>query len=214
LNVSSVLKEYGLNYDISANFAVDDLIDLKSSLKNKIGVYILSDVQNKPLYVGMSTQLDKRVQSHLWGKSNVQEHIHLVKFVTIVCTVNITAAKILEVILIDYLKPPVNKEFLKQRNPKRFNTMVSQRFKLIEEDGLKPFKDFEEGTIEPRLKIVFAERDIKQKDLAKELNESNQTISAWVNGHTMPPLVKAFRLAKLLQCKVADLWSYEELGEE
>ncbi|MEC0667061.1 helix-turn-helix domain-containing protein [Priestia flexa] len=68
--------------------------------------------------------------------------------------------------------------------------------------------------LKPKLKVRFAMLDVRQQKIAEDLQESNQTISAWVNGHKTPPLKKAFRLAKLLDCRIEDLWEYIEDKDE
>lgn len=65
--------------------------------------------------------------------------------------------------------------------------------------------------LKSRIKIRLIELDNKkQKDLAEELNVKPQTLSGWVRGSNKPSLEQAFRIAKALDCKVDDLWIYEE----
>jgi DNA-binding XRE family transcriptional regulator len=64
--------------------------------------------------------------------------------------------------------------------------------------------------IKPKIKIRLAELDIKQIELAEEFGVSKQTFNGWVSGRIKPSLEIAFRLAKRLNCKVDDLWNYEE----
>jgi DNA-binding XRE family transcriptional regulator len=64
--------------------------------------------------------------------------------------------------------------------------------------------------LKSKLRIRLAELEIKQKDLAEELGVTKQTLSGWVTGSTNPVLGQAFMLAKRLDCKVDDLWVYEE----
>ena len=64
--------------------------------------------------------------------------------------------------------------------------------------------------LKSRLKIRLAELDISQVDLAEKMNVTKQTMNAWVRGRVKPPLETAFIIAKYLDCKVDDLWEYEE----
>jgi DNA-binding XRE family transcriptional regulator len=64
--------------------------------------------------------------------------------------------------------------------------------------------------IKPRIKVRLAELDIKQTELAEEFGVSKQTFNGWVTGRIKPSLEIAFRLAKRLDCKIEDLWSYDD----
>jgi putative transcriptional regulator len=62
-----------------------------------------------------------------------------------------------------------------------------------------------------RIGYWIEERGYMKKYIAKQLNVSQNQISNWINGRSSPTIEKAFKLAKLLDCKVDDL--YEEEGE-
>lgn len=64
--------------------------------------------------------------------------------------------------------------------------------------------------LKSKIRIRLAELNKPQTELAKELNVAKQTISGWATGRVKPPLVIAFKLAKLLDCKVDDLWELKE----
>jgi DNA-binding XRE family transcriptional regulator len=64
--------------------------------------------------------------------------------------------------------------------------------------------------IKSKIKIRLAELDIKQTELAEEFRVSKQTFNGWVTGRIKPSLEVAFRLAKRLECKIEDLWNYED----
>lgn len=72
--------------------------------------------------------------------------------------------------------------------------------------------------LKSRIKLVVAEFEVKSKrkiehrELAKELGISQQQFSSWVNNRSWPRMDKAFKLAKMLGCKVDDL--YEMFEEE
>jgi DNA-binding XRE family transcriptional regulator len=66
------------------------------------------------------------------------------------------------------------------------------------------------NVIKSRLKVRLAELEIKQQDLSEQLGVTKQTLNGWVNSRTVPTLEMAFRIAKILDCKVDDLFTYEE----
>jgi putative transcriptional regulator len=65
--------------------------------------------------------------------------------------------------------------------------------------------------LKSRIKVRLAELDIAQTDLAEKLGVTKQTMNGWVKGRVKPPLETAFVIAKELNCKVDDLWIYEEV---
>lgn len=64
--------------------------------------------------------------------------------------------------------------------------------------------------LKPRIRVRLAELELKQSELYKEFEVSQKQFSNWVTGSSAPRLEIAFKLAKRLDCKVDDLWSYEE----
>lgn len=64
--------------------------------------------------------------------------------------------------------------------------------------------------LKSRIRIRLAELEIKQQDLAEQLGVTKQTMNAWVNGRALPTLEMAFKVAKILDCKVDDLFTYFE----
>ena len=52
-------------------------------------------------------------------------------------------------------------------------------------------------------------RGYKRKHIAKELGVSQVVLSRWINNHSIPSLENAFKLARLLDCKVDDLFIYK-----
>jgi len=60
-----------------------------------------------------------------------------------------------------------------------------------------------------RLKVLRAERDWTQQTLADELGVSRQTINAIEKGKYDPALDTAFRMARLFDCKIEDIFEYE-----
>lgn len=63
-----------------------------------------------------------------------------------------------------------------------------------------------------RLKVLRAERDWTQADLAKALEVSRQTINAIETGKFDPSLPLAFKAAKLFGLKIEDVFQ-DELNE-
>ena len=64
--------------------------------------------------------------------------------------------------------------------------------------------------LKSKMKVRLAEMDIQQTELAELMGVSKQTMNGWVRGRVKPPLETAFIIANHLNCKVDDLWEYEE----
>ncbi|WKZ47911.1 MAG: helix-turn-helix transcriptional regulator [Anaerolineales bacterium] len=58
-----------------------------------------------------------------------------------------------------------------------------------------------------RLKVLRAERDWSQADLADKLNVSRQTINAIETGKYDPSLPLAFKIAKLFGKRIEEIFS-------
>ncbi len=58
-----------------------------------------------------------------------------------------------------------------------------------------------------RLKVLRAERDWTQQDLADTLGVSRQTINAIEKGKYDPSLPVAFKLASVFECLIEDIFS-------
>jgi putative transcriptional regulator len=57
-----------------------------------------------------------------------------------------------------------------------------------------------------RLKVLRAERDWSQGDLADALDVSRQTVNALETGKYDPSLPLAFKIARLFQLKIEDIF--------
>ena len=57
-----------------------------------------------------------------------------------------------------------------------------------------------------RLKVLRAERDWSQAQLAEALDVSRQTINAIETGKYDPSLPLAFKMAKLFECSIEDVF--------
>jgi len=66
--------------------------------------------------------------------------------------------------------------------------------------------------VKNRLKILRAERDWSQADLADALDVSRQTVNAVENGKYDPSLPLAFKMARLFDCSIEDIFSPDEEG--
>lgn len=61
-----------------------------------------------------------------------------------------------------------------------------------------------------RLKILRAERDWSQADLAEKLNVSRQTVNAIETGKYDPSLPLAFKIADLFELKIEEIFTPEQ----
>jgi putative transcriptional regulator len=62
-----------------------------------------------------------------------------------------------------------------------------------------------------RLKVLRAERDLTQADLANELSVSRQTINAIEKGKFDPSLPLAFKMSKLFQLPIEAIFENDEM---
>lgn len=60
-----------------------------------------------------------------------------------------------------------------------------------------------------RLKVLRAERDWSQADLAERLNVSRQTVNAIETGKYDPSLPLAFKIARLANTRIEDIFLYD-----
>ncbi len=63
-----------------------------------------------------------------------------------------------------------------------------------------------EISVKSKLKILRAERDWSQAQLAEALDVSRQTINAIETGKYDPSLPLAFKMAKLFECSIEDIF--------
>lgn len=56
-----------------------------------------------------------------------------------------------------------------------------------------------------RLAEVFEENNITNREIAKYLEKSEETVSRWVNNHRQPPLEDLSKIAKYLQVDIREL---------
>jgi putative transcriptional regulator len=67
-----------------------------------------------------------------------------------------------------------------------------------------------EMPLKSRWRIILAEKEITQKQLAKELNVTPQQLSNWIRMDPVPRVEVVFKVAKVLGVKVDDLYDYTE----
>lgn len=60
-----------------------------------------------------------------------------------------------------------------------------------------------------KLKVLRAERDWSQETLSKQLGVSRQTINAIERGKYDPSLPLAFKMAKLFNTRIEDVFQYD-----
>ena len=61
-----------------------------------------------------------------------------------------------------------------------------------------------------RLKVLRAERDWTQARLAQELDVSRQTVNAIETGKFDPSLPLAFRIARLFQLRIEEIFNHSD----
>lgn len=61
-----------------------------------------------------------------------------------------------------------------------------------------------------RIKVLRAERDWTQQDLADRIEVSRQTVNAIEKGKYDPSLPVAFRIAQVFDCRIEDVFQPEE----
>ena len=66
--------------------------------------------------------------------------------------------------------------------------------------------DFVEIPVKSKLKVLRAERDWSQAQLAEALGVSRQTINAIETGKYDPSLPLAFKMAELFDCSIEDIF--------
>jgi putative transcriptional regulator len=65
-----------------------------------------------------------------------------------------------------------------------------------------------------RLKVLRAERNWSQADLAGQLEVSRQSVNAIETGKFDPSLPLAFKLARLFELRIEEIFAGDEVGSE
>jgi putative transcriptional regulator len=79
--------------------------------------------------------------------------------------------------------------------------MVKDKSKVFQDDDMKN-----------RLKVLRAERDWSQAELAGRLDVSRQAVNAIETGKYDPSLPLAFRIGRLFDCKIEEIFDDEFAG--
>ena len=61
-----------------------------------------------------------------------------------------------------------------------------------------------------RIEVIRNAKGIKQEELSKMLGVSRQTISSLENGRYNPSIILAFKIAKLFDMAIEEIFIYEE----
>ncbi|SDI19601.1 DNA-binding transcriptional regulator, XRE-family HTH domain [Alteribacillus persepolensis] len=61
-----------------------------------------------------------------------------------------------------------------------------------------------------RLRIIFAEKEIKQKEFAEKVGISPAGISALVNNRALPSFENAYKICKELDMRLDEIWKEQE----
>ncbi|MDV6038812.1 helix-turn-helix transcriptional regulator [Bacillus sp. SM-B1] len=64
-----------------------------------------------------------------------------------------------------------------------------------------------------KLRVIFAEREIRQKEFSKLIGISQTTMSSLVNNMTIPSFLTAYKIAKELELHMEEIW-IEDIEEE
>lgn len=67
--------------------------------------------------------------------------------------------------------------------------------------------------MENNLKVWRAKEDLTQKELAEKVEVTRQTINSIERGKYDPSLELAFKLAELFECKIEDIFDFQEEQE-
>ena len=73
--------------------------------------------------------------------------------------------------------------------------------------------DVVEIPLRSKLKVFRAERNWSQADLADALDVSRQTINAIETGKYDPSLPLAFKMAKLFNCSIEDIFTPDDVDD-
>ena len=73
--------------------------------------------------------------------------------------------------------------------------------------------DVVEISVKSRLKVLRAERNWSQAKLAEALDVSRQTVNAIETGKYDPSLPLAFKMAKLFNCSIEEIFTPDEVKE-
>ncbi|HHT7227938.1 TPA: helix-turn-helix transcriptional regulator [Bacillus cereus] len=64
-----------------------------------------------------------------------------------------------------------------------------------------------------KLRVIFAEREIRQKEFSNLIGISQTTMSSLVNNATLPSFLTAYKIAKELKLHMEEIW-IEDIEED
>lgn len=62
-----------------------------------------------------------------------------------------------------------------------------------------------------RLRVIFAEREIRQGEFAKKIGVSSSALSLLVNGKSLPSFNVAYKISKELDMDIREIWIESEV---
>jgi len=65
-----------------------------------------------------------------------------------------------------------------------------------------------------KLKLILVERNISQTYFSKQLGVSMAALNSLVNGRSFPQLALAFKIARLLELKIEDIWYEDDIPND
>ena len=71
-----------------------------------------------------------------------------------------------------------------------------------------------EKLLSNRIRVLRAEKKMTQKDLAKKVGVSRQTIISTEKGNYTPSLVLGFEIANVFDVGIDDVFQYKKIEEE
>ena len=71
-----------------------------------------------------------------------------------------------------------------------------------------------EKCLSNRIRVLRAEKKMTQKDLAKKVGVSRQTIISTEKGNYTPSLVLGFEIANVFDVGIDDVFQYKKMEEE
>lgn len=71
-----------------------------------------------------------------------------------------------------------------------------------------------EKCLSNRIRVLRAEKKMTQKDLAKKIGVSRQTIISTEKGNYTPSLVLGFEIANVFDVGIDDVFQYKKMEEE
>ncbi|MBF7155714.1 nucleotide excision repair endonuclease [Bacillus albus] len=128
-----------------------------SNIKPEGGIYFLYSLSNELLYIGKSTNIKVRVNNHIKGSSNTEEHAEEFNKVECFYIDNPLEIEIYETYLINTLKPKYNKnkifiETEKKRNKKR--EYINQSEPPVDKQTLVKLRKTQSLTLSEMAKIL------------------------------------------------------------